>query len=152
MLRWYLQSAVFSSLQLINFVPLPACVMTNNVHTLSSVSLPFVSSLMKKFVQHSRKHGINIKSSHLCVPATTSWCFYWLEYSTLSCITQSDLFQDDLFPPTKVTWKPTMTSSQWFQGMDKLPPRLNLKPHGMECCELFSLTVIWFLSLSFSKL
>jgi len=46
---------------------------------------------------------------------------------------KSDLFQDDLFPPTKVTWKPTLTSAQWFQGMDKLPPRQSLKPHGMEC-------------------
>ncbi|PSN53324.1 hypothetical protein C0J52_04075 [Blattella germanica] len=48
---------------------------------------------------------------------------------------KSDLFQDDLFPPTKVTWKPTMTSAQWFQGMDKQPTRLSLKPEGMECCE-----------------
>jgi len=45
---------------------------------------------------------------------------------------KSDLFQDDLFPPTKVTWKPTLTSAQWYQGMDKLPPRQSLKPHGME--------------------
>ncbi|XP_021932217.1 coronin-7 isoform X4 [Zootermopsis nevadensis] len=46
---------------------------------------------------------------------------------------KSDLFQDDLFPPTKVTWKPTLTSTQWFQGMDKQPPRQSLKPDGMEC-------------------
>ncbi|KAJ9590762.1 hypothetical protein L9F63_016278, partial [Diploptera punctata] len=45
---------------------------------------------------------------------------------------KSDLFQDDLFPPTKVTWKPTMTSNQWFQGLDRQPARLNLKPEGME--------------------
>ncbi|XP_023703950.1 coronin-7 isoform X3 [Cryptotermes secundus] len=46
---------------------------------------------------------------------------------------KSDLFQDDLFPPTKVTWKPTLTSTHWFQGMDKLPARQSLKPDGMEC-------------------
>ncbi|XP_069703216.1 coronin-7 isoform X2 [Periplaneta americana] len=45
---------------------------------------------------------------------------------------KSDLFQDDLFPPTKVTWKATLTSTQWFQGMDKLPSRQSLKPEGME--------------------
>ncbi|XP_068081154.1 coronin-7 [Anabrus simplex] len=46
---------------------------------------------------------------------------------------KSDLFQDDLFPPTKVTWQPTVTSEQWFQGMDKPPTRISLKPEGMEC-------------------
>ncbi|XP_049958996.1 coronin-7 isoform X1 [Schistocerca serialis cubense] len=45
---------------------------------------------------------------------------------------KSELFQDDLFPPTKVTWKPTMTSTEWLGGFNKTPSRLSLKPQGME--------------------
>ncbi|XP_046995302.1 coronin-7 isoform X2 [Schistocerca americana] len=45
---------------------------------------------------------------------------------------KSELFQDDLFPPTKVTWKPTMTSTEWMGGFNKTPSRLSLKPQGME--------------------
>ncbi|XP_049826168.1 coronin-7 isoform X2 [Aethina tumida] len=45
---------------------------------------------------------------------------------------KTDLFQDDLFPPTRVTWQPTMTSTEWFAGKDKLPLRISLKPEGMD--------------------
>ncbi|KAJ8922826.1 hypothetical protein NQ315_007861 [Exocentrus adspersus] len=45
---------------------------------------------------------------------------------------KTDLFQDDLFPPTRVTWQPTLTSDEWFSGKDKAPQRLNLQPEGME--------------------
>ncbi|CAH2006359.1 unnamed protein product [Acanthoscelides obtectus] len=45
---------------------------------------------------------------------------------------KTDLFQDDLFPDTSVTWTPTLTSSDWFNGKDKLPERMSLKPEGME--------------------
>lgn len=45
---------------------------------------------------------------------------------------KSELFQDDLFPPTKVTWKPTMSSTEWLGGFNKMPSRLSLKPQGME--------------------
>lgn len=47
---------------------------------------------------------------------------------------QSELFQDDLFPPTKVTWKPSMTSRDWFGGSNKQAPRISLKPPGMDNC------------------
>ncbi|XP_071452407.1 coronin-7 isoform X3 [Hetaerina americana] len=43
-----------------------------------------------------------------------------------------DYFQDDLFPPTKVTWSPTLTSEEWFRGLNRQPKRINLKPEGME--------------------
>ncbi|XP_012283321.1 coronin-7 isoform X2 [Orussus abietinus] len=46
---------------------------------------------------------------------------------------KSELFQDDLFPPTKVMWKPTMTSTEWFSGANKQAPRISLKPPGMDC-------------------
>nr|XP_023013175.1 coronin-7 isoform X1 [Leptinotarsa decemlineata] len=45
---------------------------------------------------------------------------------------KTDLFQDDLFPPTRVTWTPTLTSSEWFSGSDKIPKRISLKPEGMD--------------------
>lgn len=48
---------------------------------------------------------------------------------------QSDLFQDDLFPPTKVTWEPTMTASQWFSGCNVQARHINLKPEGMDNCK-----------------
>ncbi|XP_044254931.1 coronin-7 isoform X2 [Tribolium madens] len=45
---------------------------------------------------------------------------------------KTELFQDDLFPPTKVTWKPSVTSIEWFNNKDKSPQRISLKPEGMD--------------------
>ncbi|XP_050307808.1 coronin-7 isoform X2 [Anthonomus grandis grandis] len=45
---------------------------------------------------------------------------------------KTELFQDDLFPPTRVTWSPTCSSSEWFTGKDKPVQRISLKPDGME--------------------
>ena len=28
-------------------------------------------------------------------------------------------FQDDLFPPTRVTWEPTVGAAEWFGGSEK---------------------------------
>lgn len=50
--------------------------------------------------------------------------------------TQSELFQDDLFPLTRVTWSPTMTSDEWCSGAkDKKVKKISLQPDGMECCK-----------------
>lgn len=49
------------------------------------------------------------------------------------CVFQSELFQDDLFPPTKVTWTATMTSDEWFSVKEKKPRKISLQPEGMEC-------------------
>lgn len=46
---------------------------------------------------------------------------------------RTELFQDDLIPPTRVTWIPTLSSSEWFGGKDKPVARISLKPEGMEC-------------------
>ncbi|XP_035791900.1 coronin-7-like isoform X6 [Anopheles albimanus] len=45
---------------------------------------------------------------------------------------KSDLFQDDLFPPTKVLWEATLTAEEWFAGKDVEPARKNLQPAGMD--------------------
>lgn len=46
---------------------------------------------------------------------------------------QTELFQDDLFPPTRVTWTETISAEEWFANKDKKPIRLNLQPEGMDC-------------------
>ncbi|XP_055843169.1 coronin-7 isoform X2 [Episyrphus balteatus] len=46
---------------------------------------------------------------------------------------KSELFQDDLFPPTLVTWVPTMTADDWFSLNDKKPKKISLQPEGMDC-------------------
>ncbi|XP_049299985.1 coronin-7 isoform X2 [Anopheles funestus] len=45
---------------------------------------------------------------------------------------KSELFQDDLFPPTKVLWQPTLSGEEWFAGRDVTPTRISLKPDGMD--------------------
>ena len=46
-----------------------------------------------------------------------------------------DYFQDDLFPDTKVTWEPMMTSAEWFMGVNRVPQRVSLKPDDMTPCK-----------------
>uniref|UniRef100_T1I6B9 Coronin n=1 Tax=Rhodnius prolixus TaxID=13249 RepID=T1I6B9_RHOPR len=45
---------------------------------------------------------------------------------------KSDLFQDDLFPETKVTWEKTMTSAEWLSGCNTQQRRICLKPENMD--------------------
>uniref|UniRef100_A0A1Q3FJI9 Coronin n=1 Tax=Culex tarsalis TaxID=7177 RepID=A0A1Q3FJI9_CULTA len=45
---------------------------------------------------------------------------------------KSELFQDDLFPPTKVLWEPTLTANEWFSGSNKAATRISLQPEGMD--------------------
>lgn len=49
--------------------------------------------------------------------------------------TQSELFQDDLFPPTRITWSATLSADEWFASNDKAAPKISLKPEGMETRE-----------------
>ncbi|XP_075733806.1 coronin-7 isoform X3 [Rhipicephalus microplus] len=46
---------------------------------------------------------------------------------------RSELFQDDLFPDTRVTWQPALTSEEWFAGVTRAPKLVSLRPPGMEC-------------------
>ncbi|KAH8245350.1 hypothetical protein KR032_009380 [Drosophila birchii] len=45
---------------------------------------------------------------------------------------KSELFQDDLFPPTRITWSATLSADDWFASNDKAAPKISLKPEGME--------------------
>lgn len=43
-----------------------------------------------------------------------------------------ELFQDDLFPPTLVTWEPWLSGKQWLAGTVVTPKLVSLQPPGME--------------------
>ncbi|GBP51830.1 Coronin-7 [Eumeta japonica] len=45
---------------------------------------------------------------------------------------KSELFQDDLFPPTLVTWEPWLTGREWLAGRAVPSRTLSLQPPGME--------------------
>ncbi|KAL3188432.1 hypothetical protein MRX96_003412 [Rhipicephalus microplus] len=46
---------------------------------------------------------------------------------------RSELFQDDLFPDTRVTWQPALTSEEWFAGVTRAPKYISMRPPDMEC-------------------
>ncbi|KAL1434831.1 hypothetical protein MTO96_001722 [Rhipicephalus appendiculatus] len=46
---------------------------------------------------------------------------------------RSELFQDDLFPDTRVTWQPAVTSEEWFAGVTRAPKYVSMRPPDMEC-------------------
>nr|XP_019559815.2 coronin-7-like isoform X4 [Aedes albopictus] len=54
---------------------------------------------------------------------------------------KSELFQDDLFPPTKVLWEPTLVAADWFAGRDKPAQRISLQPEGMDSLSSIQPTV-----------
>ncbi|XP_053616196.1 coronin-7 isoform X1 [Plodia interpunctella] len=45
---------------------------------------------------------------------------------------KSELFQDDLFPPTLVTWEPWLSSKEWFSGKSVPSRTHSLQPEGMQ--------------------
>ncbi|XP_032594622.1 coronin-7 isoform X4 [Drosophila grimshawi] len=45
---------------------------------------------------------------------------------------KSELFQDDLFPPTRITWSATLSADDWFDCNDKAAAKVSLKPEGMD--------------------
>ncbi|XP_040297752.1 coronin-7-like isoform X1 [Bufo bufo] len=44
---------------------------------------------------------------------------------------KKEFFQDDVFPPTRVTWEPALTAEEWLSGKDKQQRSINLCPEGM---------------------
>ncbi|XP_037303508.1 coronin-7 isoform X2 [Manduca sexta] len=45
---------------------------------------------------------------------------------------KSELFQDDLFPPTLVTWEAWQSGREWLAGLHTPPKLVSLQPPGME--------------------
>ncbi|CAJ0957485.1 unnamed protein product [Ranitomeya imitator] len=44
---------------------------------------------------------------------------------------KKEFFQDDVFPPSRVTWEPALTAEEWLSGKDKQQPSISLCPQGM---------------------
>ncbi|KAM5152135.1 coronin-7-like [Mantella aurantiaca] len=44
---------------------------------------------------------------------------------------KKEFFQDDVFPPTRVTWEPALSAAQWLSGKDKQQHRINQCPADM---------------------
>jgi len=43
-----------------------------------------------------------------------------------------EYFQDDLFPPTRDTSKPTMSATEWVNGDNYQHPFVKLRPSDMQ--------------------
>ena len=48
---------------------------------------------------------------------------------------QTEYFQDDVYPETRVTWEAALTSQEWLSGEDGVQSSLSLRPHDMKPCE-----------------
>lgn len=46
---------------------------------------------------------------------------------------KTELFQDDLFPPTRVVWLETISAAEWFSNINRKPIRISLQPDDMDC-------------------
>lgn len=44
---------------------------------------------------------------------------------------KKEFFQEDVFPPSRVTWEPALTAEEWLSGKDKQQRNINLCPGGM---------------------
>ncbi|KAG8557620.1 hypothetical protein GDO81_016683 [Engystomops pustulosus] len=44
---------------------------------------------------------------------------------------KKEFFQDDVFPPSRVTWEAALTAEEWLSGKDKQQQSINLCPEGM---------------------
>ncbi|KAM9305473.1 coronin-7-like [Gastrophryne carolinensis] len=44
---------------------------------------------------------------------------------------KKEFFQDDVFPPTRLTWEPALSAEQWLNNKDKLQPKVSLCPADM---------------------
>ncbi|XP_042209548.1 coronin-7-like [Homarus americanus] len=44
---------------------------------------------------------------------------------------KTELFQDDIFPPTFVSWEPVMTAAEWLGDTNRPPQTLSLQPSDM---------------------
>ncbi|XP_052900121.1 coronin-7 isoform X2 [Anopheles moucheti] len=92
--------------------------------------------------------GLSFLSKNHCDVATVEFArALWLTNGTVEPLSfkvpriKSELFQDDLFPPTKVLWQPTLSGDEWFAGRDVTPTRISLKPDGMDTLSSIQPTV-----------
>eukprot|EP00795_Rhopilema_esculentum_P000897 gene898-10652_t len=61
-----------------------------------------------------------------------------ITYSTMEQVSftiprvKKNFFQDDVFPPTRVKWQPSMSVDEWMGGANTPQERLDLRPSDME--------------------
>ncbi|XP_037813204.1 coronin-7 isoform X2 [Lucilia sericata] len=87
----------------------------------------------------SLHQGLSFLTKNHCDVASVEFCkAYRLTNTTIEPLSftvpriKSELFQDDLFPPTRVTWLPTMSAEEWFLSNDKKAKKISLQPEGMD--------------------
>ncbi|XP_037938677.1 coronin-7 isoform X2 [Teleopsis dalmanni] len=88
---------------------------------------------------NSLHQGLSFLSKNHCDVANVEFSkAYRLTNTTIEPLSftvpriKSELFQDDLFPPTRVTWKPIMSPDDWFASNDKRVVKISLQPKGMD--------------------
>uniref|UniRef100_A0A1A9V0J8 Coronin n=1 Tax=Glossina austeni TaxID=7395 RepID=A0A1A9V0J8_GLOAU len=93
--------------------------------------------------------GLSFLTKNHCDVASVEFCkAYRLTNTTIEPLSftvpriKSELFQDDLFPPTRVTWLPTITADEWFLSNDKKPQKISLQPIGMESLSSIQPTLV----------
>lgn len=68
-----------------------------------------------------------------------------LMVSFLFFFIQTEYFQDDIFPDTKVTYEPVMSSTEWLSGANTPAKTISLKPKDMKLCKFFLSPIFSFI-------
>ncbi|XP_018024017.1 coronin-7 [Hyalella azteca] len=83
--------------------------------------------------------GLTFLPKHTCdVRAVEFARALRLTHSTLEPLSftvprvKTNLFQDDVFPPTAVTWQPRLSAAEWFSGLNRQPLLVSLQPADMD--------------------
>lgn len=98
-----------------------------HLHPLSPYQAP---NLSQGFGWIANKSAMNVREVEFARA-------YRLTTSTVEPVTfrvprvKAACFQDDLFPPTRQLWKPTITAAAWLQGEDGVQDWVSLKPDDM---------------------
>lgn len=64
---------------------------------------------------------------------------------------QTEYFQDDLFPDTRVTWEPALTADQWLAGQNTKPRTISLRPVGMKLREWLKAVTLQYETLTYLR-
>ncbi|XP_046355097.2 coronin-7-like [Haliotis rufescens] len=91
------------------------------------------------FTTPNQSQAFSFMPKPSCDPRIVEFAFAWrLTKSSIEPLSftvprvKTEYFQDDLFPETRVTWEPVMTSSEWFAGSTKKQPRISVRPTDMK--------------------
>ena len=71
-----------------------------------------------------------------------SFCVTYIYMYTPPCVPQTEYFQDDIIPETRVRWQSALTGQEWLAGGNAVQPYISLRPADMKLRELNTLSVI----------